>query len=236
MACAHCGADMAASQRVCSRCGHSGSAVTEAGAEGALTSLTAAPETPTPLPDRSSEHDESLTVPPVSHAEPDTHMRPAVIAGNQPNRGGAGRIAGSGLRERHLPDRHAVRAPLSSHPSARCWRHGRSVSGVGRRARRVVAIKVIRPEAMADRRRRDLERRFKRELLLARQSRTRTSSAFTTSARSTASSTSRWRISTGSDLATAQRAGRLPVRRALAIARQLPGWLQRTRPASFTAT
>ena len=33
MACAHCGADMAASQRVCSRCGHSGSAVTEAGAE-----------------------------------------------------------------------------------------------------------------------------------------------------------------------------------------------------------
>ena len=112
MACAHCGAEMAASQRARLRRGHSGSAVTAAGAEGALTSLTAATETPTPLPDRSSEHDESLTVPPVSHAEPDTHMRPAVIAGDQPSRGATGRIAESGLRDRHLPDRHAIRPAL----------------------------------------------------------------------------------------------------------------------------
>src|SRR4051812_46468604 len=85
MVCAHCGADLAASQGVCHRCGYS------ADAAGALTSVTPPVETPTPLPAGSDVDD--VTIAPVSersHTEPDTHARPAVISGDQPTVGTAG--------------------------------------------------------------------------------------------------------------------------------------------------
>ena len=227
MACAHCGADMAASQRVCSRCGHSGSAVTAAGAEGALTSLTAAPETPTPLPDRSSEHDESLTVPPVSHAEPDTHMRPAVIAGDQPTAGGpaASPDPGSATATFQTGTRFGRRYHLIRQLGVggmgavyQAWDDELAV---------VVAIKVIRPEAMADPAvARDLERRFKRELLLARNVTHKNVVRIHDLGEIDGVKYITMPYVNGSDLATVlKREGRLPVRKALSIARQIASGL-----------
>jgi len=77
---------MAASQRVCHRCGQSANGETTASTAFAVTELSSATETPTPLPGKSPDYDESLTIAPVSHGEPDTHARPAVIAG-QPTAG-----------------------------------------------------------------------------------------------------------------------------------------------------
>ena len=67
-------------------------------------------------------------------------------------------------------------------------RDGRCVSGVDAELGVTVAIKVIRPDVMADpTAAAEIERRFKRELLLARQVTHRTSFAFTILATSTAS-------------------------------------------------
>src|SRR4051794_491087 len=82
MVCAQCGADIAASQDVCHRCGHSASA------DGALTSYPSAIETPAPLP--AGAEDDDLTIAPVSQRsqpEPDTHARPAVVSGGEPTVG-----------------------------------------------------------------------------------------------------------------------------------------------------
>src|SRR5829696_6360600 len=87
MVCAHCGAQMAASQRVCHRCGQSANGETTTSTVFGVTELTTATETPTPLPGKSRDADESPTIAPVPHREPDTHARPAVITGGQPTEG-----------------------------------------------------------------------------------------------------------------------------------------------------
>src|SRR4051794_6407500 len=165
MVCARCGTDIAASQGVCHRCGYAASA------DGAQTSVTAAFETPTPLP--AGSDDESLTIAPVSggpHTDPDTHARPAVISGDQPTAGVAGAApvnqgSATGVFQTGTPfgrRYHLIRQLGVGGMGAvyQAWDEELAV---------VVAIKVIRPEAMADpAMARDLERRFKRELLLAR--------------------------------------------------------------------
>ena len=70
------------------------------------------------------------------------------------------------------------------------------------------------------------EKRFKNELLLARRSRTRTSSASTTSAKSTASSTSRCRTSRATTSRRCCARRQVAGRRALRIARQIAAGLQ----------
>src|ERR687897_749541 len=168
MVCAHCGAQMAASQRVCDQCGHSASAVSEAATALGLTELTTAADTPTPLPAHSTGED--LTIAPVSHGEPDTHARPAIVSGDPltgqmpgaapPGEGSATATFQTGTRfgrRYHLIRQLGVGGMGAVYQA---WDDELAV---------VVAIKVIRPEAMADPVvARDLERRFKRELLLAR--------------------------------------------------------------------
>ena len=149
MVCAHCGAQMAASQRICHQCGHSASAVSEAATAIGLTELTTAADTPTPLPARSTGED--LTIAPVSHREPDTHARPAIVSGDPPT----GRMPGAAP-----PGEGSATATFQTGT-----RFGRryhlirqlGVGGMGAVYQAwddelavVVAIKVIRPEAMAD--------------------------------------------------------------------------------------
>jgi len=91
----------------------------------------------------------------------------------------------------------------------------------------VVAIKVIRPEAMADpAMARDLERRFKRELLLARNVTHKNVVRIHDLGEIDGVKYITMPYVNGSDLATVlKREGRLPVRRALSIARQVASGL-----------
>ena len=105
-----------------------------------------------------------------SQTERDTHARPAIITGNAQATGGVAAAAGTqgsatGLFQTGTPfgrRYHLIRQLGVGGMGAvyQAWDDELAV---------VVAIKVIRPEAMADpAMARDLERRFKRELLLAR--------------------------------------------------------------------
>ena len=105
----------------------------------------------------------------VAAAAPDVTTRPTgTIA--------AGRRQGTADRDRThdhrtAPDRPPVRAALSHHPPARHRRHGRRLPGLGRGARRGGRAEGDPPveSRRIPKRRREVERRFKRELLLARQ-------------------------------------------------------------------
>jgi len=122
------------------------------------------------LPGKSPDYDESPTIAPVSHGEPDTHARPAVIAGGQPTEGlpaAAEPIQGSATATfktgTPFGRRYHLIRPLGVGGMGAVYQAWDDELAV------VVAIKVIRPEAMADPAvARDLERRFKRELLLLR--------------------------------------------------------------------
>ena len=73
-------------------------------------------------------------------------------------------------RDRAAHRRRAVRRALSHPARARRRRHGRRLPGLGRRAGRRGRAQGHPPEVNADpQRRAEVERRFKRELLLARQ-------------------------------------------------------------------
>jgi len=101
-----------------------------------------------------------------------------------------------------------------------------------------VAVKVIRPDAMADPdAAQEIERRFKRELLLARQVTHRNVVRIHDIGEIGGIKYITMPYVHGSDLATIlNREGRMPVARALAIARQVAaGWWRRTRPASCIA-
>ena len=103
----------------------------------------------------------------------------------------------------------------------------------------VVAIKVIRPEAMADPAvARDLERRFKRELLLARNVTHKNVVRIHDLGEIDGVKYITMPYVNGSDLATVlKREGRLPVRRLSRLPARLPqGWSQLMTPASCTAT
>src|SRR4029453_10491304 len=103
---------------------------------------------------------QDLTIAPASHAEPATHMRPAVIAGGQPTAGGpaASPDPGSATATFQTGTRlgrryHLIRQLGVGGMGAvyQAWDDELAV---------VVAIKVIRPEAMADpAAARDLEQR-----------------------------------------------------------------------------
>ena len=99
--------------------------------------------------------------------------------------------------DRAVRRRPGLRLALSHHPAARRRRHGRGVSGVGRRARRRRRAQSdpAGRHARSSGRARDGAALQAGTAARAVRSRTRTSSAFTTSARSTASSTSRCRTS-----------------------------------------
>jgi eukaryotic-like serine/threonine-protein kinase len=237
MVCAQCGADIAASQRVCHRCGHSTAESAGAGAAmavtaftpapDALTALTPAPDALTPLPTGSP--DESLTIAPASSAspaEPDTHARPAIITGPPqadgaaatPPQGSATRLFQTGTpfgRRYHLIRQLGVGGMGAVYQA---WDEELSV---------VVAIKVIRPEAMADpAAARDLERRFKRELLLARNVTHKNVVRIHDLGEIDGVKYITMPYVNGSDLASVlKREGRLPVPRALSIARQVASGL-----------
>jgi eukaryotic-like serine/threonine-protein kinase len=228
MVCAHCGAQMAASQRVCHRCGQSANGETTTSTVFGVTELTSAAETPTPLPGKSPDYDESLTIAPVSQGEPDTHARPAVIAGGQPTEGlpaAAAPLQGSatGTFQTGTPfgRRYHLIRPLGVGGMGAVYQAWDDELAV------VVAIKVIRPEAMADPAvARDLERRFKRELLLARNVTHKNVVRIHDLGEIDGVKYITMPYVNGSDLATVlKREGRLTVPRALALARQIASGL-----------
>ena len=102
-----------------------------------------------------------------------------------------------------------------------------------------VAIKVIRPEAMArSDEPRDIERRFKHELLLARQVTHKNVVRIHDLGEIDGIKYITMSYVEGDDLSTLLREGRLAVPRCCAIARQVVvrAWSPRTRPASCIAT
>jgi serine/threonine protein kinase/tetratricopeptide (TPR) repeat protein len=180
MVCPHCGGGMAASQSVCGHCGRPPSLT---GHEVAVTTLTP------PLPDVGVSNETRLAPPTDADSTPGAPRGPAddlTIAPPSsytppvsPASGSVGARPESGLQGTHSTPGAASTATLQpGTPFGRRYHIIRSLGAGGMGAvyqawdeelAVVVAIKVIRPEAMADPAvARDLERRFKRELLLAR--------------------------------------------------------------------
>ena len=180
------------------------------------------------MPGRSPDDDESLTIAPVSHGEPDTHARPAVIAGDQPTGGvpaAAAPVQGSATATFQTGTpfgrRYHLIRPLGVGGMGAVYQAWDDELAV------VVAIKVIRPEAMADPAvARDLERRFKRELLLARNVTHKNVVRIHDLGEIDGVKYITMPYVNGSDLATVlKREGRLAVPRALALARQIASGL-----------
>ena len=131
------------------------------------------------------------------------HRRPSGTARSPPQDDGCGRARLGADQAVHLQrtarDGPGVRHAVSHHPRARGRRHGRRLSGVGRGAGRLgggqgdpagdCGRSAAAPKSNVD---------SSASCCSPARSPTRTSSGFTTSARSTASSTSRCRTSTAS--------------------------------------
>ena len=167
MVCAHCGAEAAAAERVCPRCGH---ARIVAGHTVAVTMLTPPPDPPGS--EGSADGDDGgATIAPPSGASTSDSATQAIPPGQGET------IAGEPVASPG-PVRSATALFQAGTPFGHRYHLIRQLGSGGMgtvyqaydvELAVVVAIKVIRPEAMADpAAARDLERRFKRELLLAR--------------------------------------------------------------------
>jgi len=158
MRCARCGADLAPGASRCVDCGASGVPTVASGLLTPPPPPLAADDAPTSLPSSESsgiKTDSYTSLPPSNPADSDTRFPGAVRgqAGNGPLE------AGQTFGTRY----HIIRA-LGIGGMGAVYQAWDADLGVA------VAIKVIRPEVMADpAAAADVERRFKRELLLARQ-------------------------------------------------------------------
>ena len=183
MVCNHCGTRSATTEAVCPSCGqrmaHRPPEVAAAvltpppvtnGIPVDQTRLLPASEAETFQPWTSSS--DATVLGPVPESEgltrtltPDSNIEP--VDERQLNPAQARRPSSEGGSPR---DRAGVRPPLPHHQSSWGWRHGCRVSGVGCGTGDVVAVKVIRREIAADpTASAEIARRFKRELVLARQ-------------------------------------------------------------------
>jgi len=248
MVCAHCGADLPSGQDVCGRCGHrsveaDAEAVTSfsplpagalpSGAPTGLASdgLTIAPGTPAEGLTIGPDSFDGATIAPEGRTprpEPDTHAHPAIVSGHaQPRPSGPftppGQASATGLFQTGTPfgrRYHLIRQLGAGGMGAvyQAWDEELAV---------VVAIKVIRPEAMADpAAARDLEKRFKRELLLARNVTHKNVVRIHDLGEVEGVKYITMPYVNGADLATIlDREKKLPVPRALAIARQVAAGL-----------
>jgi eukaryotic-like serine/threonine-protein kinase len=167
-------------------------------------------------------------MPPVSGSEPDTHARQAILSGTPHPTAGA--------RSGSTGPRSATATFQTGTPFGHRYHLIRQlgVGGMGavyqawdEELAVVVAIKVIRPEAMADpAAARELEKRFKRELLLARNVTHKNVVRIHDLGEIEGVKYITMPYVNGADLATIlDREGRLPVARALSIARQVAAGL-----------
>ncbi len=184
MVCNHCGTRSATTEVVCPSCGqrmaHRPPEVATAvltpppvtnGIPADQTRLLPASEAETFQPWTSSS--DATVLGPVPESEgltrtliPDSHTEPV----NERNTAILPKPAGPRQKEGPLEIGQAFGTPLPHHQSPGGWRHGRRLSGVGCGTGVSVAVKVIRPEIAADpTAAAEIERRFKRELVLARQ-------------------------------------------------------------------